>query len=210
MQYQADKPFHETRSGKAFLEAVAGGACGLALAALLVFALTFVFTAQARGQDRPDQESARFECEAGAREAVLIGRALGACDLLLRDRSLNADERARVLTNRAVMLLARGLNTDARQDLEQATELAPELAQAWLNLSAAQIATGSARQALATAETAREHGADPALVDFNIGIAFETLGQYEDAYAAYGAAAQQAPDNATLAAQPRRFVWHQG
>lgn len=210
MQYQLDKPFHETRSGKALLEAVVGGICGLTLAALLVFALTFVFTGQALGQDRPEQESARFECEAGAREAVMVGRALGACDLLLRDGSLTGEDRARVLTNRAVMLLARGLNSDARQDLEQATELAPELAQAWLNLSAAQIATGSARQALLTAETARDRGADPALVDFNIGIAYETLGQFEDAYAAYGSAAEQAPGNATLAAQPRRFVWHQG
>jgi len=210
MQYQVDKAFHGEGSKKALLEAFAGGACGLLLAALLVFALTFVLTGGAFGQDGPGQESARYECEAGARSVTMMGRALGACDLLLRDTSLDHEDRARVLTNRAVMLLARGMNTQARQDLEEATELSPELAQAWLNLSAAQISTGSARQALSTAARARDLGADPALVDFNIGIAFETLGQFEDAYAAYGAAAAQDPDNATLAAQPRRFVWHQG
>jgi tetratricopeptide (TPR) repeat protein len=108
------------------------------------------------------------------------------------------------------MLLARGQNIQARSDLEEAVELSPELAEAWLNLSAAQIATGSAQTAIETARQARDLGASPALAAFNTGIALETLGRYEDAYAAYSEAAQQDPENVTLAAQPARFIWHQG
>jgi len=211
MQMQAHKSFDKSEAQRPWIEALIGGACGLAMAAVLVVAFAFIFTAASRAQDpaRPDQQSARIECEAGARNDAQAGRALGACDLLLRDSAIQGEDRARVLTNRAVMLLARGLNGDARRDLEQATELAPDLAEAWLNLSAAQIGTGSARAALESAAQAVTLGADPALGAFNTAIALETLGQYEEAYQAYAEAAQHAPDNATLAAQPARFVWHQ-
>lgn len=197
--------FH-THSSRPVVQALTGGVCGLAMAALLALAVSFAFSGRAHGQDG----DARYECEAGARDVGVTGRALGACDLLLRDGSVTGETRARVLTNRAVMLLARGQNVQARSDLEEAIELSPELAEAWLNLSAAQIATGSARAAIDTARQARDLGASPALVAFNTGIALETLGQYEDAYAAYSEAARSDPENVTLAAQPARFIWHQG
>lgn len=197
--------FH-TQSSRPVVQALTGGVCGLAMAALLALAVSFAFSGRAHGQDG----DARYECEAGARDVGATGRALGACDLLLRDGSVTGETRARVLTNRAVMLLARGQNVQARSDLEEAVELSPELAEAWLNLSAAQIATGSARAAIDTARHARDLGASPALVAFNTGIALETLGQYEDAYAAYSEAARSDPENVTLAAQPARFIWHQG
>lgn len=197
--------FH-THSSRPVVQALTGGVCGLAMAALLALAVSFAFSGRAHGQDG----DARYECEAGARDVGATGRALGACDLLLRDGSVTGETRARVLTNRAVMLLARGQNVQARSDLEEAIELSPELAEAWLNLSAAQIATGSARAAIDTARQARDLGASPALVAFNTGIALETLGQYEDAYAAYSEAARSDPENVTLAAQPARFIWHQG
>ncbi|VXC68180.1 conserved hypothetical protein [Oceanicaulis sp. 350] len=203
----------QTRQNKPLIQALTGGVFGLAMAALLAFAISFAFSGRALGQadESPSFETdARYECEAGARDSGATGRALGACDLLLRDASVSGEIRARVLTNRAVMLLARGQNGQARSDLEEAVELAPELAEAWLNLSAAQITTGSAQQAIETARQAEELGASPALVAFNTAIALETLGRFEDAYAAYNQAAQQDPENMTLAAQPGRFIWHQG
>ncbi|WP_421857549.1 tetratricopeptide repeat protein [Oceanicaulis sp.] len=203
----------QTRQNKPLMQALTGGACGLAMAALLAVAVSFAFSGRALGQAQQAatyETDARYECEAGAREAGATGRALGACDLLLRDASVSGETRARVLTNRAVMLLARGQNVQARSDLEEAVELAPDLAEAWLNLSAAQITTGSAQQAIETARQAGELGASPALTAFNTAIALETLGRFEDAYAAYNQAAQQDPENMTLAAQPGRFIWHQG
>lgn len=200
----------QTRQTKPIVQAVTGGVCGLAMAALLAFAVAFAFSGRALGQSQSLDTNARYECEAGARDAGATGRALGACDLLLQDATVSGETRARVLTNRAVMLLARGQNVQARSDLEEAVELAPELAEAWLNLSAAQIATGSAQQAIDTARQAGELGASPALAAFNTAIALETLGRFEDAYAAYNQAAQQDPENMTLAAQPGRFIWHQG
>lgn len=204
-RFMSTHSFH-THSSRPVVQALTGGVCGLAMAALLALAVSFAFSGRAHGQDG----DARYECEAGARDVGATGRALGACDLLLRDGSVTGETRARVLTNRAVMLLARGQNVQARSDLEEAVELSPELAEAWLNLSAAQIATGSARAAIDTARQARDLGASPALVAFNTGIALETLGQYEDAYAAYSEAARSDPENVTLAAQPARFIWHQG
>lgn len=203
----------QTRQNKPLVQAITGGVFGLAMAALLAFAISFAFSGRALGQapeNPPYGADARYECEAGARESGATGRALGACDLLLRDASVSGETRARVLTNRAVMLLARGQNVQARSDLEEAVELAPELAEAWLNLSAAQITTGSAQQAIETARQAGQLGASPALAAFNTAIALETLGRFEDAYAAYNQAAQQDPENMTLAAQPGRFIWHQG
>ncbi len=197
--------FH-THPKRPLMQALTGGACGLAMAALLALAVSFAFSGRALGQE----DDPRYECEAGARDTGATGRALGACDLLLRDASVTGETRARVLTNRAVMLLARGQGVEARTDLEQAVTLAPDLAEAWLNLSASQIATGSAQAAIETASRARDLGASPALAAFNTGIALETLGRYEEAYAAYSEAAEQDPDNMTLAAQPGRFIWHQG
>ncbi len=146
-----------SRSNRPVMQALTGGFCGLAMAALLALAVSFAFSGRALGQENDP----RYECEAGARDTGATGRALGACDLLLRDASVTGETRARVLTNRAVMLLARGQNIQARSDLEEAVELSPELAEAWLNLSAAQIATGSAQAAIDTARQARELGASP-------------------------------------------------
>ena len=153
-RFMSTHSFH-TQSSRPVVQALTGGVCGLAMAALLALAVSFAFSGRAHGQDG----DARYECEAGARDVGATGRALGACDLLLRDGSVTGETRARVLTNRAVMLLARGQNVQARSDLEEAVELSPELAEAWLNLSAAQIGPSRHRYGPPRARSGRQPGA---------------------------------------------------
>ncbi len=165
----------------------------------------------ALAQERsPAIRSAISECEHAARGGGDNPRALGACDFALRDSSLGEEERARLQLNRAALSAARGDGRSAMSDLMAAQGLLGELPELHLTLSAAQIRTGDFNGAQASARRALELGLEPShLAHFNRAIALERLGQYDAAYEAYREAARLAPENALLAAQPRRFARHQ-
>ncbi|MFP4520041.1 MAG: hypothetical protein ACLFQ5_11345 [Oceanicaulis sp.] len=197
----------------ALTKAITGGLCGLGAALAFAGAAALAFSAPVLGQapmERPALASALEDCESGARDGAADGRALGACDLLMRSPEFDDAMRARVLINRGVMALDRGLTRDARADLEQAVQLAPDTPEAWLNLSAARSRAGAHAEAVDAARRARSLGGDEALSRFNEAIALEHMGRYDEAYEAYVAAAGAAPGDATLQAQPRRFRRHQG
>lgn len=197
---------------KALGRALTGGLCGLGAALAFAGAAVMAFNAPALGAqpvERPAIVSALDDCESGARDGADTGRALGACDLLVRSPEIDDAMRARVLVNRAVIALDRGLARDARADLEQAVRLAPELGEAWLNLSAARTRAGAHPGAVEAARRAREFGADEALALFNEAVALEHMEQFDPAYEAYLAAAEAAPADAVLQAQPQRFRRHQ-
>lgn len=185
-------------------------AAGLACAAFAAAALVSAASGQAPGRSDPVLDTARAECESAARGADPSPRALGACDLVLRDGGLSDADRARALTNRGVIALKRNDVTAARNDLEDAVRQDSGLPEAWLSLSAARIRAGAYDAAIAAALEARDRGAEPALASFNIAIALERAGRYDDAYDAYVEAARLDPDNRLLAAQPVRFVRHRG
>lgn len=168
-------------------------------------------TAIAHAQDRsPAVRSAISECEDGARAGVEMARALGACDFALRDSSLGDEERARLQLNRAALSAARGDGRSAINDLNAAQALLGDLPELHLTLSAARIRIGDFNGAYESAGRALELGLEPShLGHFNRAIALERLGRYDAAYASYVEAARLAPDNALLAAQPRRFARHQ-
>lgn len=165
---------------------------------------------QARGGGDPMLETAKAECESAARASAPPARALGACDLVLRAAGLTPADRARALTNRGVIALKRNDVRAALADLEDAVREDAGLSQAWLSLSAARIRAGANEAAIVAAREAGQRGADPSLVRFNIAIALERSGRYDDAYTAYVEAARLDPANRLLAAQPPRFVRHQG
>jgi len=182
----------------------------MAAAALAVTAFAPGALAQARGGGDPVLDGARAECESAARASAPPARALGACDLVLRGRDITPADRARALTNRGVIALKRNDVASARTDLEDAVREDAGLAEAWLSLSAARIRAGAYDAAIDAAREAGERGADPALARFNIAIALERAGRFDDAYDAYIEAARLDPDNRLIAAQPARFVRHQG
>ncbi|MGX6648104.1 hypothetical protein ACWCOP_09200 [Maricaulaceae bacterium MS644] len=207
----ADESDENTTEHGDFGKALRGGLCGFGAALAFAGAAFLAFNAKAQGQapvERPALVSALEECESGAQESALTARALGACDLLMRSPDLDAAMRARVLINRGQIAHRRGQAGPARDDLEQAVQLAPDLAPAWLNLSAMRIKAGDAAGAVVAARRAESLGADRAQSLFNEAIALETLGRYDAAYDAYVAAAGAAPDNATFQAQPARFRRH--
>lgn len=178
-------------------------------------ALIVGFSASAHGQvsspiEQPGLVSALEECETGAREGRLTGRALGACDVALRSGDLSDSVRARLLINRGVIALQRNEADPALSDLEEAVRIAPDLSEGWLSLSAARIKARRLDGAIDAAEQALALDVvNPALAYFNIAIAHETAGRFDAAYDAYLEAASLAPDNATLQAQPPRFLRHQ-
>jgi tetratricopeptide (TPR) repeat protein len=182
----------------------------LAASATLIGAAASAQTPPSPALERPAIASALQECETGAREGVLTGRALGACDVALRSDDLSDVIRARVLVNRGVIALKRNEAGPARSDLEQAVSLAPDLAEAWLSLSAARIKARDLSGAVDAARRALDLDvSEPALAHFNIAIAEETAGRYDPAYESYLRAAELAPDNALIQAQPARFLRHQ-
>lgn len=179
--------------------------------AVASLALALAGLAAAHAQERsPAVRSAITDCEDAARNGVDDARALGACDFALRDSSLGDEERARLHLNRAALSAARGDGRSAMTDLNAAQGFLGELPQFHLTLSAAQIHIGDFNGAYASARRSLELELEPShLGHFNSAIALERLGRYDDAYTAYVQAARLAPDNALMAAQPRRFARHQ-
>lgn len=179
--------------------------------AIAGLALALAGFAAAHAQERsPAVRSAISECEDAARGGRDDARALGACDFALRDSSVGDEERARLQLNRAALSAARGDGRLALSDLNAARDRLGELPQFHLTLSAAQIRVGDFNGAQESARRALELELEPShLAHFNRAIALERLGQYDEAYEAYVEAARLAPDNALMAAQPRRFVRHQ-
>jgi tetratricopeptide (TPR) repeat protein len=191
-----------------------GGACGLGAALVFSAAVAFAFTGGALGQDAPEERaalaSALADCESAAFSGDISGRAIGACDSALRSSDLSDSTRARVLANRGAIAVQRGEAGPALNDLEEAVRLEPEMAEAWLSLSAARIAARRLNPAIEAAQTALAlEVREPALAYFNIAIAHETAGRLELAYDAYVRAAELAPNDAMLQAQPGRFRRHQ-
>lgn len=208
----ARKTGKSVASDTAVSAALRGGLCGIGAALVLAAAAILAFNAPAFTQapmDRPALASAFEDCESGAQNGDLTARALGACDVLMRSPELDDAMRARVLVNRGLIAHQRGDVRPARTDLEEAVRYAPDFAPAWLNLSAVRIKAGDPGGAVEAARRAESLGADRALARFNEAIALETLGDYDAAYAAYVAAADAAPENDALQAQPARFRRHQ-
>jgi tetratricopeptide (TPR) repeat protein len=196
----------------AIAQAAMGGAIGLIMATLLASACALFLSGDANAQaaSGPAFNDALEECEQGASAGAETGRALGACDFLLRSSDMDQAMRARVLVDRAVIALNRGDSRNARFDLEDAVRLAPELGEAHLNLSAALIATGSRQAAVEAARQALALDVEDAhWAWFNLGVANEHLDRYDAAYEAYVQAAELAPDNELIQAQPARFLRHQ-
>ena len=167
--------------------------------------------ALAGAQERAPAVSAAInECVGAARSGQDMARALGACDFAVRDSSLSADERARLLINRAALSAARGNGAAALNDLNAARADLPDLPELYLNLSAAEIRLGDYPAAEASARRALQLGLEAShLAHLNRGISLERMGRHEEAYQAYGEAARLAPDNPLITAQPRRYVRHQ-
>lgn len=191
-----------------------GGACGLGAALAFSAAFAIALTGGALGQDARDERaataSALAECESAAFSGDTSGRAIGACDSALRSGALSETTRARVLANRGAIAVQRGEAGPALSDLEEAVRLDPDMAEAWLSLSAARIGARRYNPAIEAAQTALSLDLrTPALAHYNIAIAHETVGRYDLAYEAYVQAASLAPDDAALQAQPRRFRRHQ-
>ncbi len=205
--------FEKDHQNKALNGFMVGGACGLGAALAFSAAVILAFTGGAWGQvdrDARDMLTASLaECEAAAFTGDTSGRAIGACDSALRSSDLSASTRARVLVNRGAIAVRRGEAGPAMGDLEEAVNLEPELAEAWLTLSGAYIGAGRYAAAIDAARTAlAQEVSRPALAHFNIAIAHESAGRLGLAYDAYVTAAELDPDDATLAAQPRRFLQH--
>lgn len=199
---------------KSLISFCMGGACGLGAAIAFSAAVAFAMTGGALGQEEPDPRAvfatALADCESAAFSGDNSGRAIGACDSVLRSANLSDATRARVLANRGAIAVRRGEARPALSDLTEALRLEPDMAEAWLTLAAARIEAGQFNPAIEAAQSALERGvSQPALAHFNIAIAHERAARLDLAYASYVEAARLAPDNAELAAQPPRFRQHQ-
>jgi len=178
----------------------------LAAAAFHSNALAQSDMGRASAQEPPlEVEIALEDCLDGARAPRATSYALGACDYAL---SQPASDRLRagLLANRGVILYKRGDFAGARADLEDALALAPDLAEASLNLSAVLIRLDDPARAAAEAGRALDRGLrDAWRAHFNRAVALETLGRIEAARAAYEEAAALNPDEPLLAAQAERL-----
>jgi tetratricopeptide (TPR) repeat protein len=129
------------------------------------------------------------------------------CTRALEEDALDRRDRAGTLVNRGVMLTRAKDYRRARQDLDRAIALEPELGEAFVNRGVVMMADRDYAQALAEIERGLELGVDePAKAYYNRALVHESLDDAKSAYLDYRRARDLAPEWEAPRRQLARFT----
>ncbi len=128
------------------------------------------------------------------------------CDVALDTEGLTRHDTVSTHINRGILRLRRGNVSEAIADFDTAIAMDPSEPEAYLNKAAAMIRQDDAEQALGLFTMAIERNTRrPDLAHYGRGIANETLGHVEQAYADYRRASELRPNWDEPRAELRRF-----
>jgi len=117
------------------------------------------------------------------------------CTEFLKTEFLDTKDRAGTFVNRGVLRLRRASYDDATRDFDEASRLAPDLGEAYVNRGAALVGRRQFSQALVDINRAIELGVDePAKAYYNRALAYEGLDNLKAAYFDYQKAQEISPD----------------
>ena len=128
------------------------------------------------------------------------------CDQAFTDDALSQHDMVATHVNRGILRLRRGAVADAIADFDEAIDMDPRQAEAYLNKGAALIRSNNPAEALQLFSVALERNtARPAIAHYGRAIANEELGNVREAYMDYRRASELDPDWADPQTELRRF-----
>jgi tetratricopeptide (TPR) repeat protein len=135
------------------------------------------------------------ECAEAAEKGRDDSRAVLACTTALEVETLNFRDRARTYVNRGVLQMRQRQFAAARADFDQASDIDPNLGEAYVNRGATYVGEDRYREGVEQIDKGLSLGVkDPEKAFFNRGLAHEGLGDLSAAYRDYSRASELKPD----------------
>jgi tetratricopeptide (TPR) repeat protein len=150
-------------------------------------------------------------CYKAAQANAIDRSSLEVCTEAIEQEALSTQDLASTLVNRSVVLLGRGEFEGAVRDLDRAIGLRPNLAEAYVNRGAARVGLKQYREAISDLDRGLALGApEPAKAWYDKGLAYEDMGDLQQAYDDYKKAAELRPDWQLPKDELKRFTVRQG
>ena len=135
------------------------------------------------------------ECSDAAEKGRSDDRAILACSTALELETLSFRDRARTFVNRGVLQMRQRQFGAARSDFDQASNLDPNLGEAYVNRGATFVGESRFLEGVEQIDRGLSMGVKaPEKAFFNRGLAHEALGDLNAAYRDYARAAELKPD----------------
>ena len=135
------------------------------------------------------------DCYLAAKAGLATPNEISLCTTALKQEQMEPRDRAGTYINRGTLLLLTRDYAAALADFDKATQLGPELGEAWVNRAAALIGLQRFSEAVSNSDRGIAlNPKEPEKAYFNRATARELLGDLEGAYHDYARASELAPD----------------
>ena len=147
-----------------------------------------------------------LKMDSAALEARWKSDAIGACDDALKSQQMNRIDTASTWVNRGILEMSRERYKNARGNFKEALNLMPKLPEAHVDLGSALINLQQFADGAKETEMGLQLGSHEAERGwYNLGIAYEELGDLQKSYESFRHAAELAPDWQDPQKQMARF-----
>ena len=147
-----------------------------------------------------------LKMDSAALEARWKADAIGACDDALKSQQMNRIDTASTWVNRGILEMSRERYKNARGNFKEALNLMPKLPEAHVDLGSAMINLQEFAEGAKETEFGLQLGSHEAERGwYNLGIAYEELGDLQKSYESFRHASELAPDWQDPQKQMARF-----
>lgn len=188
----------------------------LAVAALGAICIPAVASAQAlqvvgNGSGEQCWKAAKattfLKMDSAAMEARWKADAIGACDDALKSEQMDRNDMASTWVNRGILEMSRERYKNARGNFKEALNLIPKLPEAHVDMGSALINLMEYPEGAKETELGLQLGShEPERGYYNLGIAYEEMGDLQKSYESFRRASELAPDWQDPQKQMARFT----
>jgi tetratricopeptide (TPR) repeat protein len=151
--------------------------------------------------------STYLKMDSAAMEARWKADAIGACDDALKSQQMNRIDMAATWVNRGILEMSRERYKNARGNFREALNLLPKLPEAHVDMGSALINLMQFAEGAKETELGLSLGShEPERGYYNLGIAYEELGDLQKSYESFRHASELAPDWQDPQKQMARFT----
>jgi tetratricopeptide (TPR) repeat protein len=151
-----------------------------------------------------------LKMDSAAMEARWKADAIGACDDALKSAQMNRIDEASTWVNRGILEMSRERYKNARGNFKEALNLLPKLPEAHVDMGSALINLQQYAEGAKETELGLQLGShEPERGYYNLGIAYEEMGDLQKSYESFRKASELAPDWQDPQRQMARFTLQQ-
>jgi tetratricopeptide (TPR) repeat protein len=185
--------------------AAAGALCIPALA--LAQALQVVGNGSGEQCWKAAKATTFLKMDSAAREARWKADAVGACDDALKSEQMDRNDMASTWVNRGILEMSRERYKNARGNFKEALNLIPKLPEAHVDMGSALINLQEFAEGAKETELGLQLGShEPERGYYNLGIAYEEMGDLQKSYENFRRASELAPNWEDPQKQMARFT----